>query len=317
MQVPALHPDENQRIRTLQSLNVLDTPAEARLDRLTHIASNMFNVPIALVSLIDTDRQWFKSCVGLEASETSRDISFCGHAILGSEVFVVNDALSDPRFADNPLVLEAPDIRFYAGCPLIHPNGSPLGTLCLIDRKPREFNPEEAQTLKEIATLVTLELIQQQSTTMDEESQLSNREGFLLLAKQSMQVCQRLNLKVSVAYIYIKGLANYSNSIELKQKAIQTIAKHFAKIFYSSDIVARYDEMGFVTLMTNADQESASAMLDKLVVNTNQELVHISEKLAAIELVTGFITSEPTADLDELIFQAFVDLHKEKPNPNR
>ena len=120
-------------------MNVLDTSPEERFDRLTRVAKRMFDVPIALVSLVDADRQWFKSCVGLSAAETSRDISFCGHAILGEDTFVISDARADERFADNPLVVGEPKIQFYAGCPLRALDGWKLGTLCIIDRTPRSM----------------------------------------------------------------------------------------------------------------------------------------------------------------------------------
>ena len=118
MKAPATSIDEAVRLTTLRSLDILDSLGEERFDRLTRMAKQMFRVPIALVSLVDENRQWFKSCVGLDVSETSRDISFCGHAILGDEVFVISDTLKDDRFSDNPLVLEDPHIRFYAGCPI-------------------------------------------------------------------------------------------------------------------------------------------------------------------------------------------------------
>ncbi len=130
MKSPDTPNNEEARLKSLHSLDILDTPAEERFDRYTRLAQRMLNVPIALVSLVDTDRQWFKSCLGLDAVETSREVSFCGHTILCDELLVVNDALADERFADNPLVTGAPNIRFYAGYPLIYSDGSNLGTLC-------------------------------------------------------------------------------------------------------------------------------------------------------------------------------------------
>lgn len=115
---PAFPLDEANRLATLRGLNILDTPPEERFDRLTRLAQQLINVPIAVVSLVDSNRQWFKSCQGLDASETPRNISFCGHAILDNELFVIPDALLDTRFSDNPLVTGAPNIRFYAGQPL-------------------------------------------------------------------------------------------------------------------------------------------------------------------------------------------------------
>ena len=122
MQTPVIPKDEEERLRALRLLNILDTSDEERFDRLTRLAKRMFGVPIALVSLVDENRQWFKSCIGLEVRETPRDISFCGHSILGDDIFIVNDASSDVRFSDNPLVTDDPNIRFYAGCPLITRN---------------------------------------------------------------------------------------------------------------------------------------------------------------------------------------------------
>ena len=124
MKTPDIPPDEDARLAELRSLNVLDTIAEERFDRLTRMARRLFGVDVALVSLVDESRQWFKSCAGMELSETPRDISFCGHAILGDGAFVIPDALQDERFCDNPMVAGPPHVRFYAGCP---PCAAPAG----------------------------------------------------------------------------------------------------------------------------------------------------------------------------------------------
>jgi len=155
---PRLPADEARRIMALHNLGILDTPPEERFDLITRLAQRIFDVPIALISLVDSHRQWFKSCQGLSASETPRNISFCGHAILGSRIFVVADTLEDVRFADNPLVSGEPRIRFYAGCPLSGQNGQKLGTLCIIDRRPRTFTDVELTALADLAHLVEREL---------------------------------------------------------------------------------------------------------------------------------------------------------------
>lgn len=149
--------DESSRIQTLHSLNVLDTPPEERFDRITKIAQIMFDVPIALVSLVDSDRQWFKSCAGLSVTETPRSMSFCSHAILNEDVMTVNDATQDERFANNPLVTGNPNIRFYAGKPIRHPDGEMLGTLCIIDTKPRVFSRADKSVLIDLANWVESE----------------------------------------------------------------------------------------------------------------------------------------------------------------
>jgi diguanylate cyclase (GGDEF)-like protein/PAS domain S-box-containing protein len=152
MQSAAFPDNESSRLAALQALDVLDTAAEAEFDALVHTASLVCEVPISLISLVDAERQWFKANAGLPgASETPRDIAFCAHAILDSEVFEVNDALQDPRFADNPLVVGRPDIRFYAGAPLELSDGSRVGTLCVIDREPRRLSELQREVLGSLA----------------------------------------------------------------------------------------------------------------------------------------------------------------------
>jgi len=158
MKKPDIPANEAARLAALCGMAVLDTPAEERFDRITRIAAQHFAVPIALVSLIDTQRQWFKSRQGLAATETPRDISFCGHAILSEDVFYVPDALDDPRFADNPLVTGAPHVRFYAGAPLHAPGGARVGTLCIIDDQPRTFTADDLSVLRDLADCAETEL---------------------------------------------------------------------------------------------------------------------------------------------------------------
>ena len=151
-------PNEADRVAALHELNLLDTPPEERFDRLTRIASKLFNVPIALISMVDTDRQWFKSSQGLELKETPRDISICGHAIVQDEPFVIENALEDIRFADNPLVIGEPKIRFYAGHPLHGRNDNLIGTLCIVDTAPRSFDESDQKALQDLARIVDTEL---------------------------------------------------------------------------------------------------------------------------------------------------------------
>jgi GAF domain-containing protein len=157
MRAPA-PPDEAARLETLRALGLLDTAPDPRFDRITALAAEAFQVPIALVSLVDENRQWFKSCVGLEASETSREVAFCAHAILERDLLVVPDALADARFADNPLVTGAPHVRFYAGVPLRVGDTTPIGTLCLIDTRPRELEARQVELLRSLGAMVEREL---------------------------------------------------------------------------------------------------------------------------------------------------------------
>lgn len=149
---------ETDRLEALRQYKVLDTPAERSYDDITSLAAFICDVPIALISLVDAERQWFKSKVGLVAQETGRDVSFCAHAILSPAIMIVNDAADDERFANNPLVTGELGIRFYAGVPLISPNGQPLGTLCVIDRKPRTLEVCQIRTLEALARQVVMQL---------------------------------------------------------------------------------------------------------------------------------------------------------------
>src|SRR5436189_642995 len=150
--------NEKKRLKVLWEYGVLDTVPEEMFDDLTELAARICEAPIALISLVDEDRQWFKSKVGVTINETSRDISFCAHAIKQTELFIIPDATQDLRFANNPLVTSDPKIRFYAGAPLITPDGYALGTLCVIDKVPRELRSEQQQALRVLARHVMMQL---------------------------------------------------------------------------------------------------------------------------------------------------------------
>ena len=153
MQIASIPVDEAERLLALHSAHILDTPHEEAFDRITRLAAQLLRVPIALVSLVDADRQWFKSKLGLEAAQTARDISFCGHAVLQKEPFVISDARADLRFADNPLVTGAPFVRFYAGIPMLSVEGKALGSFCVIDRVVRVLSEAELAALVDLAAM--------------------------------------------------------------------------------------------------------------------------------------------------------------------
>jgi len=167
MQKPPIPNDESQRMEVLREYNILDTPHEAVYDDIAHVAAGVCDTPLALITLVDGTRNWFKARVGVEEelTESPRDISFCGHAILRSDIFEVTDASFDERFHDNPLVAAAPHIRFYAGAPLITPDGFKLGTICAIDIRPRRLSDAQRDTLSALSRLVMRQLDRRRRAT--------------------------------------------------------------------------------------------------------------------------------------------------------
>jgi len=180
------HPQEAARLASLRAHHILDTGSDQAFDDITALAAEICGVPIALVSLLDTDRQWFKSKVGLDIEQTPRDISFCGHAICADGTFIVEDAANDSRFHDNPVVTGGPRIRFYAGAKVHDSAGLPMGTLCIIDDRPRKFGDEQRRQLERLARQASRQLMMHkllsdmvETARRDELTGLLNRRGLI------------------------------------------------------------------------------------------------------------------------------------------
>jgi diguanylate cyclase (GGDEF)-like protein len=274
MQKPQLPHDEDARLQALRSIDLLDTQAEERFDQLTRMAKRLFGVPIAVVSLVDVNRVWFKSCIGLDAHESSRDDSFCGHAILSDQVFIISDATKDPRFADNPFVIQQAGFRFYAGCPL-HVHGCRLGTLCLIDLKPRNFDKDDIATLKDLAAMVERELTAVQMATIDELTNITNRRGFTMLAQQMLHLCSRQKIPAALVFMDLDKFKFINDQFghEEGDRALQEFANQMTLNFRNSDIYARLGGDEFVVLLTHTSQQQAHALIEKFkqaLINSNQ-----------------------------------------------
>lgn len=265
MKEPSIPETEALRLATLKSLNVLDTPPEERFDRVTRMAKRMFRVQTALVSIVDENRQWFKSRQGLDVCETPRNVSFCGHAILGDEILLVTNALHDERFADNPLVTGDPNVRFYAGCPLKAGNGQKLGTLCIFDNEPREFDQDDADALRDLASMVEDELAAHHTSTTDDLTRISNRRGFLQLAQYGLSFCLRNNQPASLAFIDLDGFKPINDTYGHAEGdlALAAFAEVMRASFRSTDLFARLGGDEFVVLLTGAKEDVAQTVLNK------------------------------------------------------
>jgi diguanylate cyclase (GGDEF)-like protein len=304
---PDFPSNEASRLETLHALNILDTPPEERFDRLTRLARRMFHVPIALVTLIDANRQWFKSSAGLEARETPRDISFCGHAILEDGIMMVPNALADSRFADNPQVTGEPHVRFYAGCPLQAPNGARLGTLCIIDRKSRVLDTEDLTALRDLAAIAEDELAALQMAMQDELTKIANRRGFLLTAQQSLALCVRHGLPASLVFLDLDGFKTINDTWGHAEGdlALLTFSDQLQKSFRESDIFARLGGDEFAVFLANVTAGQAELIFARFA----EELQKRTQDAARgydIHYSHGIVEFKPARHetIDDLIAEA-------------
>jgi len=312
MIAPSLPIDETQRLMSLHALHILDTPNENRYDRITRMARRLFDVDICLISLVDTNRQWFKSKVGLDACETERDISFCGHAILHDEVFVINDAATDHRFFDNPLVTGAPNVRFYAGYPIKSPTGHRIGTLCIIDSKPRKLSSGEIRTLKDLGAMVEDEIKIASQAAVDDLTHIANRRGFHLFANNTLSVCRRTGTPAELAFFDLDGFKAINDTYG--HAAGDDVLKHFAgllvKCFRDADAIGRLGGDEFVVLLVGSDGNADVALnrLHAMVADSDSE---IHQRLA---WSVGIIRFDPErhSTIESLLVEADSDMYDNK-----
>lgn len=309
---PKLPPGESSRLQTLHSLNVLDTEAEERFDRLTRLARKLFDVPVSLVSLVDADRQWFKSATGLDAKETPRDISFCGHAILYDEILVIPDATADVRFADNPLVEDEPCIRFYAGSPL-KVFGSLLGTLCIIDYKPKTFSDDELVLLRDLTVMVETELEAMHLATQDQLTDILNRRGFLLLGQKSLDIYSRQGSTSTLVFFDLNEFKTINDDYGHTEgdQALIAFAELMKESFRDADVYGRLGGDEFVALLNDANDYDASKVLERFrasIEQYNQE----SDRGYSLSYSQGTVDIDPAqekplekwlAEVDQVMYE--------------
>lgn len=315
MKKPDTPKNEKSRLYALRSLNVLDTPAEERFERLTRLAKRLFDVPIALVTLVDENRQWFKSHVGLNMTETPRDISFCGHAILGNDIFIIPDTIKDERFSDNQLVLNEPYIRFYAGCPLRYLDGSILGTLCIIDTRPRDLNAEDLNALKDLTELAEQELMAVQLATQDELTKLANRRGFIKLAQNGLEICARHNISVSIVFLDLNKFKSINDTFGHAEgdKVLKAFSEHMINTFRNSDVIARLGGDEFAVLLTDTSLENAKITIARFreSINTRNKESTLGYEISFSEGIVE-IDHDKNVSLDSLLDQADALMYKKK-----
>ncbi len=282
----ALPTNEGARLKALKEHKLLDTPAEREFDDIVLLASQICGTPIAVISLIDESRQWFKAKVGLDAQQTPRDQAFCAHAFLEPhKMLVVEDATADHRFADNPLVTGDPNIRFYAGTPLLTHDDLALGTLCVLDSKPRELNEAQISALEALGRQLSLRLELRRTSALlqraneelknlsltDDLTELYNRRGFFLHSEQQLKLFRSRQSERSLWLMVgdMDGLKQINDTYgHLEGSAsIKAISEILMMTFRDADILARLDGDEFVVMMLNTLDEVAEKLPERLEAN--------------------------------------------------
>lgn len=311
MQEAVIPANEAKRLAVLRSLGLLDTVPEERFDRVTRMAQRLFDVPIALVSLVDEDRQWFKSRQGLAAAETPRSVAFCSHTILQDDVMVVEDTRLDARFADNPLVSGEPNIRFYAGAPIIGPDGMALGTLCVIDREPRSMDEADQRTLEDLAELIGDEIAVTALAIADELTGLSNRRGMELLGRQVLAVCARQKTPALVVVVDVDDLKPINDALghEAGDVALKEVADALVTTLRRADVVARMGGDEFAGLLTGT--ASATDPVTRLRAELERRSVQVGMDLQVSVGSAPFDPDDPT-DLADLLALADAAMYRDK-----
>ena len=262
----ALDLQETCRLRALTALNILDTLPEERFDTITRLACRIFKVPISFITLIDRKRVWAKSGIGMEFTEGPRSLSFCTHAIKTPETMVVEDALLDPRFVNNPYVVGPPHLRFYAGRPIHGSDYERVGALCVVDNKPRKFSADDLASLNDLGAMVDRKLFLITNATTDMLTGLANRQGFMDVASTVLRICQRGNTPATLITFDLDKFKTVNDTAGHKEgdRVLQLFAKLLHSHFRKSDIIARFGGDEFAVLCGPSADFEVDQSLERL-----------------------------------------------------
>jgi len=309
MQKPDIPNNEAERTRTIQNLGIIYSPSEARFDRITRLVCRHFDIDTALVTIVYKEIQWFKSSQGLNACSTDRDISFCGHAILSDEALIVENALLDPRFMDNPVVTEGLRVRFYAGQPIKDSFGTTIGTLCLVDSVPRVFSAEDRQDLRDFARLVELEIAKpvddnvvtrfvrslnehQRSLLIDPIVGSWNRRGFEALLEKELENASRLGEDLSLISVKLSSFDLILN--RFGHDRIIDFSKFTASIVRDNlpngSSVGSLGADAFVAVCSGMRPSEVSRLIDQLKTRFTETTLETHGVKALVDVEITFIT---------------------------
>ncbi|MES2346109.1 MAG: sensor domain-containing diguanylate cyclase [Pseudomonadota bacterium] len=315
MSAPQMPANEAQRIHVLHSLGLLHSAPDERFDRLTRLAKRLFNVPVAKVTLVDTDAVYALSCAGQSSAPVPRELSFCSHTIVNDGMLVVPDTRTDPRFCDNPYVTSAPYIRFYAGYPLAVPGGSRLGALCLVDFDPRNFGDEDVALLRDLATMVEQEVAAVQMATVDELTLLLNRRGFEASAPQALQLCTRMSKPASLLFFDLNHFKQINDTFGHAEgdRALKVFAETLRKVLRSSDLPARLGGDEFVALLIDSNRDETALVVERLRTAIN-ERNEVDRRGYDIRFSVGQVELPPDARgaIADLLARGDAEMYKNK-----
>jgi len=309
------HPREARRLAALHALGILDTANDERFDRITRLAQRLFGTQAAQVNLVDENRVWFKSSLGFGGSEGERDLSFCSHAILRSEATVVGDALNDPRFADNPYVLGDPNIRFYAGQPIVAPGGDPVGTLCVFDDAPRDPSDFDDAVLGDLAAMAEAEIAALTLAIGDELTGLSNRRGFEMLGERLFSASRRMGLPLTVVFADLDKLKMINDRFghDAGDRALRETAAVLEQVLRRSDLIARLGGDEFSAILAGAESDSAASALARIETELEERNAATGEPFD-LSLSVGMATAQPDSQvgLADLLASADAAMYEAK-----
>jgi len=313
MKTPAPANDEDERLKILDDLRIVYSPSEERFDRVTRLAKRIFNVPIVAISLITSNTQWFKSSQGLTVCETTREVSFCGHAILGEDTFIIPDTTKDDDFSDNPLVIDEPFIRFYAGHP-IHFNSTKLGTICIIDTRPRRFTLGDIDTLKSLALWVENELklslykdsqqelvkqvgVLTRKSLVDTVTGCWNQRGMDTLLEKELSRAHRKKHPVSLLIVDVENTSKISGkklSYKLEDFVLKEVAQRLRRDVRSHDIVGKLSGGQFMVFLSDIELEVTKNLIKRILRNLAINPLKFENDYVTIKANIGCTTNEDT-----------------------
>jgi len=320
--------NEAQRLEAVRAYEILDTPPELDFDALTRVAAHVFNTPAAVVGLMDADRLWFKSRLGLDVPQLDRQIAFCAFAIMRpDEPLVVEDLSKDPRFMHNPLVTQAPHLRFYAGAPLVDPSGHALGTIAVVDSQPRTLNDGQRAVLKDLSTLVITAMENRRRALLlgrlaltDHLTGLANRAHFDRTLESEMAHAMRTGEPFSVLYMDLDGFKEINDRFghAAGDDVLREIARRLAEQVREEDAVARFGGDEFGVVMRTSAQDSAQALAQRITKAVSAPIRISTGNTAVVGISIGLATyTEGMASGATLLDQADHALYEAKRQSGR